>query len=56
MPNDKYTVLRHDLTVSRSEKRDINLHALYNSNVYVHYEHSFSIHTEVNFTQSKNST
>jgi hypothetical protein len=54
MPNDKYTALKHILTMSRSETCDINLHALYNAHVYVHQEHSFSFHTELNFTQHKN--
>jgi hypothetical protein len=52
------TVLQHDLTMSGSEKFDINLPALYNTNIYIyiyiytyiHWEHSFSIHTELNFT------
>jgi len=55
MPNDKYAVLKHVLTTSRPETRDINLHALYNTHVYVHQEHSFSFHPELNFTQSTNS-
>jgi len=36
MPNDKHTVLKHVLTMSRSETCDINLHAIYNILVYVH--------------------
>jgi len=31
MPNDKHTVLKYVLTMSRSETCDINLHALCNT-------------------------
>jgi len=58
LQSGKQTVLEHMFTMSRFEKDEINVHILHplttSDSCINSQEHSFWIHTKLNFIQNKN--